>query len=310
MSSLSSGMNLNTVKTALDAVVYPQFDGENIPYLARATDPLVFNQSTMDRKAQIMETFKGVPFWSTRQEEEDVPSSTPRVGDQATYTALNYANSVDITKNYMDDHMHDVVVRMMMEFGEKARLTQDYNAMGIFRNGFSGTLTADGAALFSDSHTTLSGDTVDNKGTAALSVAALEAGMVALQEQKDQTGEVRGHVPQTLLVPPALFREAVAITESEREASTADNDVNWVSSKYGIVVKQSQYLGASAGGSDTAWFLLGRYHHIYRWVRQGLETTLVPWENQRNNNYIYKGEFREVYGAHTFEGAYGSDGTA
>jgi hypothetical protein len=307
--SFNAGLNPNVVKTALDKVVFQSFDADPGPQVARASDPDVFHQSSADSAAVIMEVFKGVPLWSTRQEEQDVPQSTPRTGHQVTFNVLNYANSVDISKNLFDDDQHDVVSNMMREFGEKARLSQDNNAMALFRGAFGVTNTADGADLISDSHTNLNGDTVDNKLTAALAVASLESAIVALMEQKDQAGVVRGHMPKVLLVPPALFKEAVEITESELISDSADNAINWLSAKYGLKVKQSPYLGAAAGGSDTAWFLLGGNHQIYRWTRQPLKTDLVDYKFQRNNNYIYKGEFREKLGAVTYEGIVGSDGS-
>jgi hypothetical protein len=309
MASLSSGLNPNVVQTALDRVVFQEFELDPGPDVARATDPIVFRQETADSAAEIMEVFKGVGLWDTRAEEEDVPSSTPRVGDQITFTMSNFANSVDISKNFFDDEKHSVVMSMMREFGEKARVTQDRTAYGLYRLGFTTTLTADGAALFSNTHTNLNGDTVDNLDTAALSETALNTGIINLMEQVDQAGVVRGHQANCLLVPPALYKAAVEITDSELRSGTADNDLNVYSAKYGLFVKQSPYLGAASGGSDTAWFLLARNHQNHRWVRQSLVTDLLDWRLQRNNNYIYKGEYREQIGAVTYEGSFGSDGT-
>lgn len=310
MSSLSSGMNSNVVKTALDQVVFTEYNKDPGPNVATANDSMVFNQETWDRAAVISEVFKGVSFFDTRQEEEDVPSDTPRVGQQLTYSIVNYAKSVDITKNLFDDDQHSTVARMMREFGLKARKSQDNNAMAYLRGGFATTTTADAAYVFSNSHTNLNGDTIDNLSTAALSESSLNTGIVALMEQKDQAGEVMGTMAQTLLVPPALFKTACEITDSELRSGTGNNDINVYSSKYNLFVKQSPYLGAAAGGSDTAWFLLGEGHNLTRWVRQPLVTDVVDYKYQRNNNYIYKGEFREVIGAITYEGLWGSTGAA
>jgi hypothetical protein len=76
----------------------------------------------------------------------------------------------------------------------------------------------------------------------------------------------------------------------------------------GLQIFQSPFLGAAQGGSDTAWFLLSRNHSLYRWVRQALNLDLVDYKTQRNNNYIYKGEYREVVGAISYEGLCGSTG--
>ena len=307
--SLNSGANQDVVKTTLDAVVFQEFEAEPGPQIASATDTLCFQQGNATNAAKILESYKGVGLWGTRAEQADVPSSTPSVGDKKTFSVLNYANSVDITKNFFDDEMFDVVGNMMREFGDKARITQDDNAMGIFRNSFTTELTADGVALFSNSHVNLNGDTVDNLETAALTESQLNVMLVKMMEQVDQAGVVRGHMAQTLLVPPALFKTAVEITDSVLRSGTDFNDINIYSAKYNLIVKQSPYLGAAAGGSDTAYFLLAKNHQIHRFVRQELVTSLINWDLQRNNNYIYKGEFRETLGALTYEGAVGSNGT-
>lgn len=308
--SLSSQANPNVVKTDLDEVFFQEFDRPPGPQVADATNGTIFRQSSVSNAAKIMENFKPVSFWEQRSEEQDVPTDETRTGDKSTYSVLNFAKSMDITKNFFDDEMHDVVGNSIRSFGQKARITQTREAMGQYRNGFTTNLTADGAALFSDSHVTLSGDTIDNLETAALSEASLDVMIQSLIEQKDQAGDIVGHEGHALLVPPALYKSASQILDSELRQGTADNDINVYSDKYGIMLFQSPYLGAAnTGGSQTAHFLVARNHSIHRWVRQGITTDLIDWRQQRNNNYIYKGEYREVYGTPSPEGTVGSNGT-
>ncbi len=306
--SFSSGLNPNVVKTRLDDVFYQEFNGEQLPQLATAQDPNVFQQETTDRQAEIQEVFKGSGYWEERAEEQDVSSGNARINNLITFTVTNFAKSEDIPKNMFDDNLHSAVNKMIGDFGRTARVTRDKNAFATYRNSFTTALTADGSTLFSDSHTNLNGDTVDNKLTAVLTTTSLEDAIVKLGEQLAQDGTISGHMPATLLVPMKLFKEAVELTDSQLTPDSANNAVNWISSKYGIMVKTSPFLGATAGGSDTAWFLLAKNHSISRWVRQAVETTLVDWKIQRNNNYIYKGEFREVVGAISYEGSVGSTG--
>lgn len=286
------------------------FSGDSHPGYVTAESGRVFNQDTADSSAVIMDLFKGSGAWETRAEEQDVPMGTPRIANTKTFTVVNFSKSIDIPKNFFDDNKHGSYEKMVSNFGRRATTTRDRNAFGVYRNGFTTTLTADGGALFADSHTNLNGDTVDNKLTAALSESSLNTAIVMLVEMKSQDGEIDGFLPQVLLVPPALFKLACEITESEYRSGTANNDENVYSTKYGISVATSRFLGAAAGGSDTAWFLLSGNHSINRWVRQGIETALIDWRFQRNNNYIYKGEYREVTGAMSYEGCVGSTGAA
>lgn len=306
--AFTSAINPDVVKTELDDVFMQEFNYTNHPGYADATSELIFNQDSTDKQAEQEEVFKGVSLWGQRSEEQDVPADEPRITNKVTYNVVNFAKSVDISKNFFDDNMHGSYEKLVRDFAEKGRITRDDNAVALYRNAFTSTLTADGATLVSDTHTTISGDTVDNKITAALTQASLNTAIIGLVEQKDQSGVVRGSMPNTLFVPPALFKLASEIVESDLKQGTTDNDMNIYSSKYGIYVATSNRLGAAAGGSDTAWFLLGRNHAIRRWVRQGVVTDLVDYKFQRNNNYIYKGEFREVVGAIDYVGVFGSTG--
>ena len=306
---LTGQLNPNVVKTALDKVFKQEFNGQMHPGLATAESSVVFNQETIDRGAVVTEIFKGTGLWGSRAEQQDVVGAAPKVTNQQTFSVTNYAQSVDISKNFFDDDQHQVYEKMVRDMAATGRITRDTNAFAIFRNAFTTTLTNDGATLISDTHTTISGTTVDNKLTAAaLSESTLNDGIVMLAEQKAQDGTIRGNVAKTLLVPPKLFKPASEITESELRSGTGNNDMNVYSTKYGINVAMSPYLGAAAGGSDTAWFLLANNHSVTRWVRQGIVTDLVDYKFQRNNNYIYKGEYREVVGAMDYIGIVGNAG--
>ena len=307
---MNSTMSRNVVQTALDKVFFGKFNYETLPGIATARTAGVFMQDTTDRAAVIVEQYQGPGYFEARSEEQDVAGKSPRAGNPKTFSVVNYAESVDIPKNFFDDEQFSVVERTVARMGRNGRLSQDKNAFEVFNNGFTTVTTNDGAPLFSNTHTTLGGDTVDNLLTDELDDSALEAAVVALTEQLTQDGTLGGFMPACLLVPPALFAEANKIAKSELQSGTANNDLNYFSTVYpGLQVMQSPFLGASQGGSDKAWFLLSPEHSIMRWVRQDIETDLVGYKTQRNNNYIYKAEYREVVGAISYEGAVASNGT-
>ncbi len=311
MAGLNIGLARNAVWTALDLVFDAEFDYPVMSGIATAESALVFNQSQSTKSGEIVEQFMGSGYWDTRAEQQDVPSGTNRVGNQKTFTHVNYAKAIDISKNFFDDDQHAVVQMMIKNFARNARLTRDKNAFDVYNLGFTSTTTNDAAYLFSASHTTLNNDTVSNLVSGALSDTTLETAIIALQEQMTQDGTLGGHEPGVLLVPPALFKEATIFTKSELRPTTANNDLNYVSTIWpGLVVYQTPFLGAANGGtgSDTAWYVLSKNHSMYRWIRQAVQTVLVDWKGQRNNNYIYKGEFRETIGPIAYEGMVGATG--
>lgn len=310
MSSFNSSLNPNVVKTDLDGEFYQEFEMEKKPGLATVDTEDIFHQDTVDNAAVQWEVFKGVGYWDERDEEEDVANGTPRSSNKITFSVANFAKSVDIPKNFFNDNMHGVYSKMIKDMATTGKLTKEKKGFEIFRNAFTTTLTADGVALCSDSHLTIGGNTVDNALTSALADTSLNDAITMLGEQKGQDGTIRGCVPNALLVPAKLFKKACELVDSQLTAETGNNAINVYSSKYSINVYQSPFLGAAAGGSDTAWFLLSKNHGIYRWVRQGVATDLVDYKFQRNNTYIYKAEYREAYGAVDYVGIVGSTGAA
>lgn len=196
------------------------------------------------------------------------------------------------------------------DFAQVAKVTQDANAFGIYRGAFTTTLTADGVSLANSAHTLIGGGTVNNVVTspAPLSTTNLNTAIVLLRQQKNQAGVIMGNVPSVLLVPSALFKLAIEITQSALISDTANNAINVYRSAFGITVYSSVWLDAVAGGSDTAWFLLAQNHGVTRVVRQGLQTALVSWEYSNNRTYRYTANFRETVFAADYAGLVASTG--
>ncbi len=134
---MDSQISNNVVKTALDKVFFPAFNGETHPGYATADSASVFKQDTVDNAAVITEVFKGTGLWGLKAESQDVPQAQARVANQQTFLVTEYAQSVDITKNFFDDNMHGVYEGMVRDMGRNAKKTRDNNAFALFRNGFT-----------------------------------------------------------------------------------------------------------------------------------------------------------------------------
>lgn len=304
--------NLALVRTELDRVFFQEFQYDATqPGIATANTAELFKPMPFDRQAFIEEIYKGVGLFSQIGEITTVPEANPSAGNKLTTPVLDWAQGITLSKDWFDDNMHYMWERTIKDLALKARVTQDYNAFGWFRGAFTTSLTADGAAWISDSHTLSNGQTYDNKITAALSDTSLNTAIVMLRQQPDQAGVVLGNVPAYLVVPSALFKKAVALTESALIADSANNNINVYRSAYGITVYSSPYLDnvTGVGGSDTAWFLLARNHSLTRIIRQGLQTALRDWIYSNNRTYYYQANFRETVYAPDYIGAVGSDGT-
>lgn len=310
---LSKNTALNVVQTAIDKVFYAEFDYDAEPGLATARTDSVFKQETIDRAALITQEYKGPGYFSERGDEEEIEGATVESSNQKTHSVLNYDKGIYIPKTFFDDELHMLVRNTVQKFARNARLSQDRNAFKtIFNLGFTTTTTSDGVALFSNSHTALNGDTVDNLETGTLTEANLDTLVQKLLTQVTQDGTIGGHVPAVLLVPPALFKTAQEITKSELRSGTANNDLNYYSQIYpGLQVYQSPFLSAAQGGSDTAYFLLSRNHSVMRIVREGINTNLLgeEFDPAKARRYYYSAGYREVVSPISWEGIVASNGT-
>lgn len=302
--------NLAIVRTELDRVFYQKFDYPNsIPSQATARTEAIFRQMETDHAQYIQEVFKGSGLFPVVGETQTVPSSTPQVANKLTTSIKDFAQGIEISKDLFDDNMHGVWARTVEDFGNMARVSQDQNAFAFINGFFTTSLTADGAAVVA-SHTLISGATYNNQLTSnpVLSEPNLNTAFLALQGQPNQSNVVLGTMPEILLVPPALFKKAIQLTESVLIPGAGDNDINVYRSAYGITVYTSPYLSAATGGSDTAWYVMGSNHGLTRIVRQGIQTALRGWEYSNNRTYFYQANFREAVMCPDYVGIVGSTG--
>lgn len=312
----TEAQNVAIVRTELDDVFYQEFNYEDgNPVMTNCKNAMIFRQENTDKAYDIEEVYKGVNLFPIITESQTVPTSTPKVANKITTQIKDFAESVELSKDLFDDNMHGVWSRTVQDLALKARVSQDANAFKIFRGAFNTTITADGASLVG-THTLLTGTTYSNNlftitgASTVLSSGSLNSAITALAVQPDQQGVILGHQPQVLLVPPALIKLALELSDSALAGDQSTNAINVFRSAYGYRVYSNPYLSAATGGSDTAWFLLARNTGIKRIVRQGIETFLRPWGYSNNRTYLYQANFREEVVAIDYVGVVGAVGSA
>lgn len=314
--AMTDSLNSLVVKTEIDEVFLQKFNlRDTDPMVATVTTVEIFKPATLDNAAHIEAVLSGGGgYWDEKGEEEQVELTSPRVTNKVTYYAVTFAKGIELSKEFWDDNMHGTWTKTVSAFATNARLTRERTGFGLYRNAFTTTLTADGVPFIDTAHVLIDGGTQSNQlaNNPPLNTTAIDSGITLMGEMKSQDGVIQGSSPRVLLVPMKLAKKAMEETQSTLTSETATNAINVYSSTYGLKVFKSPYLGAAAGGSDTAWFLLGDNHAVTRYVREDISTTLVDWRFSPNDNYVYKGRYREVYGVVDYVDAVGSlgDGSA
>lgn len=166
---------------------------------------------------------------------------------------LSYELTLEIDRDDIEDDNIGVYNMTVDEMGQQARLWPDDLVFAAVLAG--GTDVAyDGTAFFSNSHA-LGSSTIDNLiGSTALTPDNFAAVRAAMMEYAGEDGESLRVNPNVLLVPPALEYKArkIVVASTVLETSAAVDNV-----QRGLAeVVVAPQLAASAGGSDTTWYML------------------------------------------------------
>lgn len=195
---------------------------------------------------------------------------------ETTFTHKEYALGLAIERKLVDDDQQGLIKRQVQTHGDAAGITRAYWASSLLNNAFSASyLGGDGVALASTVHPVnkTSSSTYSNKGTTALSYAAVVAALIAGHDMDDDNGFPRPIMYDTLYIPTALQATAYEITKALAKPGTADNDANFLGSR-GLQVVVDPYLTDANN-----WFLIdssmSKMHML--WFNRVLpEITLDP----------------------------------
>jgi len=178
------------------------------------------------------------------------------------YIHLKYTKGFKISEELYGDDQYNVMNKKPAALGKAARRTAESKAADVFNNAFSTSYTGgDAKPLISISHPRADGGTSQSNASAAgltLTETNLETGRLAARSQLDDKGMKIEVMVNTLLVGPALEKQAHIIVDSNLRSDSADNDLNFYKGKLKIVVWD--WLTSS-----TAWFLIDSRQHEINW---------------------------------------------
>lgn len=218
----------------------------------------IFNVSTMDSAQFKQLTGVGFEDWRLSGEAKAATFTSNIQGLSKTYVPSVWKNGFVATRELKDDARFSEVSDGARELARTAIRTLDKEAAKMLNNDTNTTYFtgADALALAVSNHTREDGGTaLSNVNTSGpLNETNFETAKVAFMERLDGRGELIDMEPDTLLVPPALEKEAKILMGSTGRPSTGDNDINVYNGALTVMVWKR--LGAAGGGSDTAWRML------------------------------------------------------
>ncbi len=275
----------------------------------------IFNVENMDGAEEKDLTTFGVGELENVGEAGAVPYDDPGLGYSTVYAYSVFKKGIQITKQMAQDNKYREMKNMIKWLGQRASYDPVNYAYGLFRGHTTADLSGYGnynggtLALASASQTYENGDSGNqsNYSTDTLTYDNYETAEVAIANWKSGHGTLLEFTGvKTLLVPPALKREAIEITESELDPDTAENAINVYKGGSAKVVV-CPYISNAAGGSDTAWFLLSPGHKInFFWRNKPTLDNEIDFDTGVSK---YKVEVEYVAGFSDWRGAYCADGT-
>lgn len=206
-------------------------------------------------------------------------------------TAEKFELTMGIPVEEIEDDNIGAYNHLIMDAGEQSALWPDDLVFEALLAGET-NLAFDGLAFFSDSHALKSGSTIDNLFTSTSltkdNVAAVLEAMMSYVGEDGRSLRVR---PNLLVVPPALQEEALQIAGANILAqvfgsnTAAAGITNTMQGR--IQVKVYPELAASAGGSDSAWYLMDTTRSIKPLVFVERAAPKLTFKNAENDDNVF-----------------------
>jgi phage major head subunit gpT-like protein len=258
--------------------------------------------------------------WTKRVSQFDtVAYKTLSPGLDRTYTHEAFTQGFMVAREMYDDDQYRQIEKMPKAMARSGRAKVEKDAMELLIHGFvtnghgvaGDTAIYDAKALFASDHPLLDNATAvgKNLATGVLSDANLKSALKLMRETLDEAGNLVQFKATKLIIPPALEDTAIRLLQSAQVVGSDYNDTNKFLNGYGIEIVVMDYLSASAGGSDTHWFLQdGSRHEMNFFWRVKPE---FKWEEDFDTFVAkYRGYMRYSYGVSDWRGIVGSTGIA
>ena len=312
----SDSLSPSATRTELDAVMYETYQRTEQPAYLSASDAFFFKQGTTGGKLGfIWEEDSNVGEFQKTGEQEDILTTDSRIGNQKTKNSQKWTKKVPISDEAFRADQVGKRAQISVNVGDRARQTQDKQAiLETYGDAFSGSFntTPDSQNLASNSHTTLTGVTVDNLDTGHATPNNLWTQVTQLANQYAQDGDAGSHLFEGIVGPFTLYKTFKEILNSELIANSAENNLNVFDTDYGQVsIKVSIFLGSTYNtyaNANTAYVILGRNHMIERKVFYGLTTDLIEPRYTTNDTWQYLAKYHECVFPGSFTAIVGTTG--
>lgn len=197
-------------------------------------------------------------------------------------------------------------------FIDQFMLTREKYGAAILAQAVSGTTgkfkgmtidctSADGVAIFSTAHPSKTGNGVaqSNKFAGAFSQEILGKIETAMQNFKDDNGEILTVSPDTIMIPndATLKNTVFSVIGADKDPATSNNGFNYQYGRWTVIV--NPYLNDMLSGNDKPFFLYdSKYNDAYNGLLfcDRIPLTVSSYVDENTDNNVWKGRARFVAG--------------
>jgi hypothetical protein len=219
-----------------------------------------------------------------------------------------------VTQTMIEDAKFGKVKQKAYGFMKSHYRTREQFGLGILNNGQATTMTfganaksfniacADGLALFSGAHTSITGGTgpQSNYFSNPFSYDALCLGEERMRYLTDDDGNILDISPDTIIIPPkakTLKLVLDAIGASEGMPNTTNNSFNFQYGRWNVIM--SPYLTNTSGitaGTDTWYLADSKWNEMYEGLimLDRIPLTVKSYVDEKTDANIIKGRARYI----------------
>lgn len=225
--------------------------------------PQVMTVNTSTKQSEKDSAISGFGYFDETTEGGSVTYEDPVQMYDVTYTHKKYTKGFKVSEEMYDDDLYRIINRKPGQLAIAAKRTAEYHAASLFNNAFSTSYKGgDGVPLASTVHPRSDGGSTQSNASSnglTLGDTNLNTAILAFEGQLDDKGMKIATEADIILVPRALKKTAVVLTQSDGLVQSDYNDMNY-SKSLGLKVVAWHYLT-----STTAWFLIDSSVALLNW---------------------------------------------
>lgn len=225
--------------------------------------PSLFHVNSSDKQDEKDSAISGFGLMATTGEGESVDYEDPVQMYDVRYTHQKYTKGFKISEELYEDDQYNIMNKKPQALARSARRTAEASAANVFNRAFNNSyLGGDAKPLCSVGHPRSDGGTAQSNASSTgitLTETNLETGRIAARQQLDDKGMKIQTMPDTLVIPVDLEKDANIIVNSTMRSDTTDNDLNFYKGKFKIVAWDYLTL------NNTMWFLIDSSQHQLQW---------------------------------------------